>query len=158
VTDFKVGDVVGYLPAERFDRWWCREGTAIAKEAHDGTVTLADTYWQSGGDAHVLTDDELATAELRFNLADYDELDRYDKGSKLAWEKFAEDDRELVTSQHRLECRWFIRKGAVESIDQQIANARARLATAESNLDSARWGVERAQRELAEIEAQAVSS
>ena len=155
-TKWQAGDVVHYEPGPAFpgqtDVRWCREGTAIAGANRDGSVTLVDTYWGiRDGQSHALTDDELATAELRFNLADYDELNRYDRGARQEWEKYAPADRERVTSQHGLQSRWFVRKGAAEDHATIVQNARDRLAEAESALESARYSVESRLRDLDEL-------
>ena len=154
-TRWQVGDVVRYQPGPAFkgqtDTRWCREGTAIAETRASRSVMFVDTYWGTMSDAHVLTDAEVETAELRFNLGDYDELDRYDHGSSYTWEKFAPADRERVTSQHGLQSRWFVRKGASEDYGTKVQNARDRLADAESELDSARWTVQLRQRALDQL-------
>jgi hypothetical protein len=151
MTGFRAGDVVKYVPADRFDRWWCREGTAIATQ-RDGDIILVDTYWGSGSDNHVLRDDETATATLKFNLGDFDELPSR-PGVRLAWGKYAPADRELIPSQHGLQCRYFIRKGAAESLPTQVENATQALIDAESELRSAQWRVESRAKELAELRA-----
>ena len=154
-TRWKVGDVVSYQPGPAFkgqtDVRWCREGTAIAVARADRSVMLVDTYWGTMSDAHMLADAEIETAELLFNLDDYDELDRYGRGSSYTWEKYAPTDRERVTSQHGLQVRWFVRKGASEDYGTKVQNARDRLADAESDLDSARWAVDQRQRALDQL-------
>lgn len=147
-TNFRANDVVRYR-SERENRW-CREGLALAHGRHDGTVVLVDTFWggAGAGDNHVLTDTERGTAELIFNTGDYDELDRYDRGSHFIWEKYAPEDRAIITSQHGLQFRWFIRKGASEHLPTQIANARAAVAEAERELSSARSTRDQRIREL----------
>jgi hypothetical protein len=157
MSAFREGDVVSYAPGERFpgqrDTRWCREGTAIAGK-HDGGIQLADTFWLMGTEDHILTEAEIATAELLFNLDDYDELGRYSRESPSQWKKYAPADRQQITSQHGLQHRWFIRKGAAEDHATQVENARERLREAEAKLQSAQWSVESAQRDLAEIESQ----
>lgn len=151
--NFREGDVVSYTPAPQFpgqrDTHWCREGLALV----GATGLLVDTYWASMSDAHVLTDAEIATAVLRFNVGDFDELDRYRAGGRDQWMRYAPKDRELITSQHRLQARYFVRKGASEDLATQIANAEQELGDAQSKLQSAQWNVERAQRELDELRA-----
>ena len=151
MTEFKADDVVRYT-SERRDRW-CREGTAIA--CGDDAI-LVDTFWGGyGSDSHVLTPDERATAEVLFNIADYDELDRYNHGSEGTWRKYAPGDRTVITSQHGLQRRWFVRKGAQPNLPTQIQNAREAVAQAEEKLSSAQWWLDSARRELAELEATA---
>jgi hypothetical protein len=147
-TTFKPGDVVRYDVAERH----CREGMAIAKERAGGGVVLVDTFWQSSGE-HVLTDDELTTAEMVFNLADYDELDRYWHESAAKWKTYAPADRETITSQHGLQVRWFVRKGALPDLQTQIENACEAFLDAQTKLRSAEFRAEVAWRDLAELEA-----
>lgn len=146
---FQVGDVVQWAPADRH----CREGTAVARAASDGRIKLSDTFWGSY-EPHILTEDEAATAELLFNLADYDELDQYDKyGSAAKWEQYAPEDRQLITMQHGLQKRWFIRKGAQPDLPTRIANAERKLAERMAALESARRQVLWAEEELAELRA-----
>lgn len=146
---FRPNDVVRYRPSEHH----CREGVAIAKKLGSGVV-LVDTFWQSGShDDHVLTESEIATGETAFNIDDYDELDRFASSCEALWNKYATIDREVVTSQHGLQKRWFIRKGASPDWDTQIENARQVVAEYERRLESVRSGLEWARRDLAEIEA-----
>jgi len=125
---------------------------AIAKERDDGFVYLADTYWTS--ENHVLTEEEVASAELLFNLADYDELDRYRRHESAAtWKTYRPEDRETVTSQHGLQTRWFVRKGAEPDLQTQIENACEAYLEAQSKLRSAEADVRYAWQVLAELEA-----
>lgn len=146
---FKPGDVVQYETLTRPDRW-CREGTAVALEMN-GMVRLVDTYWSLESDSHVLTADEAATAELRFNVDDYDELDVYHRGSPGTWERYAEADREVITEQHGHRRRWFLRKGAVEDRETIIANAAAEVERLELELESAQRRLEWAREDLAAL-------
>lgn len=148
---FRSGDVVRYDTLTMPSRH-CREGWAIAKERNDGRVVLLDTFWGST-DNHVLTDEEVATAELVFNLADYDEFDQYDRSSSARWETYKREDRETVTSQHGLQRRWFVRKGAEPDLATQIENARQVLEDAERKLESAEWRVRGAKQDLEQLEA-----
>lgn len=143
---FRPGDVVSYNPAQHH----CREGTAIAYE-RQGKVVLLDTFWGGSGDRHMVTGDELSTAELQFSLHDYDELDPYSRSSPSAWAKYAPGDRQVVTSQHGLQKRWFIRKGAAEDWPTQIDNARRELEERENEADSAQRRVEWARQDLAAV-------
>lgn len=133
-SGLRPGDVVRYEPdPSRHDPRWCREGMAIA----DGRGVLFDTYWGSGSDNHRLNDAEIASAEPLFNLADYDELDRYDRSAKGIWETYHPDDRRFVSSQHRLQFRRFIRKDATPDVATMIANAEERVREAEAEVASA---------------------
>lgn len=146
MSDWKPGDVVAYK-SERRDRW-CREGLAIATQWRSGKVVLVDTFWATMSDAHVLTTAEEASAELRFNVADYDELPyRADD----QWRSYAQEDRALITSQHGLQRRLFVRKGATEDLPTKIENARQALASAEEEQRRSEWRVEDRKRDLAAL-------
>lgn len=151
-TEFKAGDVVRYETLDRPDRH-CREGMAIAKAGGNGRVLLVDTFWASFSESHTLTAEEVATAEPVFNLADYDELDRSRHGAAEKWKTYAPADREVVTSQHGLQVRWFIRKGVEPDLATQIDNARDAVGDAYEKLRRAEHGVEYALRSLALLEA-----
>lgn len=143
--DVRPGVVVRYKPdPSRHDPRWCREGMAIA----DSAGVLFDTYWQSGNESHRLLPVELATIELLFHMDDYDELDRCSQTTKGLWATYHPDDRHVVTSQHRLQFRWFIRKGARPDIDTQIENAEEKVRECESRVESARQQLEWAQHDL----------
>jgi hypothetical protein len=148
-------DVVRYETLTRPNRW-CREGIAIAEQRGSGAIYLLDTYWgHHTSETHVLSDPEIATAELLFNLDDYDELDKYSSGSKLKWERYAPADRRIVTEQHGCYTRWFVRKGAVESWPTKIENAQRELDKKREDLKHAQWHVEWAEQELARVIADA---
>lgn len=134
--DLNVGDVLRYTPE---DGRWCREGMALVSQYPSSSLLRAhDTYWGSSGDRHLLTDDELQTAELIFNVMDYDEIGSNSRHMDEAkWSTFAETDRQLITSQHGLQKRWFVRKGAEPSWEQQIKNARGALDEALREADAA---------------------
>lgn len=148
-TAFKPGDVVRYETLTMPSRH-CREGQAIAEE-WKGRIVLLDTFWGSS-DRHVLTDDEIDTAELVFNLKGYDELDRYSHESPAKWKRFKPVDRETVTSQHGLQIRWFVRKGATPDLQTQIENACEEYLNAQSKLRSAEENVTRAWQTLQGLE------
>lgn len=144
-----TGDVVRYTPRTT----WCREGIAIAQDHArlNGRLVLLDTYWGST-EPGMLTDDEADTAELMFNLADYDELDRYSiHASRSQWETYAPADRQIITHQHGLQRRWFIRKGAQPDWATQIDNARRSVAEREDEADRARRAVDWATEELTRL-------
>lgn len=149
MSTYRPGTVVRYTPTrERHDPRWCREGTAIANEQG----VLVDTYWCSGGDSHVLRrDDELASVEVLFHIDDYDELDRYGRGTPAVWETYHPDDRRRVTSQHGLQARYFVRKGATPDLETQIANAREAVREAEAEVEGAERRLERRRDELAAL-------
>lgn len=146
---FRPNDVVKYTPdPTRHDPNWCREGVAIAS---DPNMILTDTYWGSGTDAHILTPTETATAEVLFNLDDYDQLPR---NAWDTWTQYAEADRGIVTSQHGLQRRLFIRKGAKPDWATMLENARDKVEAAEREVRHATSLLTYARRELADLEAQ----
>ena len=148
--DLPAGTVVRYRPdPSRHDPAWCREGMAIA----DSDGRLFDTYWGSMSEAHRLQPVELDTIEILFNVNDYDELDRYAHGSKAKWETYHPDDRRYVTSQHRLQCRWFVRKGASPDLATQIENAREAVREADEKVEFAKRQAEWLRKGLADLEA-----
>lgn len=136
MSDFIDGDVISYTPT---DGRHCREGMAVVgRHPLSDFQRAIDTFWGSSGDQHILTNAELLTAELIFNVADYDEIDINSRHiAEAKWNTYATDDRQLITSQHGLQKRWFIRKGAEPSWDQQIINAREELDKALRESDSA---------------------
>lgn len=148
----REGDVIRYR-SER-DNSWCREGMAIATNRYGGDLVLVDTYWGSPSvEDHILTAHEIGTAELLFNLADYDEVGRYSRTAPSEWEQRAPEDRQIITQQHRLQTRWFIRKGSTTDRATIIRNARDRLEAAEGEVESAQRRVQWAREELARAEA-----
>jgi hypothetical protein len=144
--ELRPGTVVEYQ-SER-PNGWCREGMAIA----DDRGRLVDTYWESAGDSHFLTDAEIATAKTLFNLNDCIELPR---GSERTWESYALEDRHVVTSQHGLRRRLFVRTGAEPHLPTQIENARAAVEKAERDLESAQRQLGWKRDDLAKLEEQA---
>lgn len=152
VAEFVVGDVVQYVPdPSRHDPRWCREGTAIAIQQGDDVV-LVDTYWHSlGQDAHRLNDVERQTATLRFRLGDY--IEHKATASSDAWDHYRPDDRQVITSQHGLSVRRFVRIGAKPDHAVRIEVYKAKVRAAEDDLASAQRRLEWAQRDLASVEA-----
>lgn len=143
----RSGDVLWYVPETSH----CREGTAFVNDR----ARALDTFWQpeGDGDSHALTDQELATAEVRFNVNDYEPLDRYSRSSRGTWETYHPVDRARIPSQHGLQEQLFIRRGASPDIGTQVANARERVAEAESELSLAERRLEWRREELAALEA-----
>ena len=148
-TTFAPGTVLTYTTLTRPNRW-CREGTAIVVKSG----RAIDTYWGSTAstDSHVLTGEELATAEVLFLLKDYDELDIPRRESPATWKRYAPADRRRTTSQHGLQARWFIRKGAEPDLATQIANAQQNVADAEVALRSAERQLDSDRLALAELQ------
>ena len=144
MSEFRVGDVVHY----QTDNRWCKEETAIAREGRDGIV-LADTFWGSGNDCHILRGPEIETAQVLFNLSDFRELDRHERHT---WQDYNPADREVITSQHGLQKRLLIRLGARPDLVTKIENAREKVAEAERELSSAESRLKWAREDLANLE------
>lgn len=145
-TERRPGDVLSYTPSRG---WHCREGRAIVST--DGRAR--DTYWGGTWDAHTLSDDELATAELRFNLGDYRSV-RYED----EWLTYALADRGIVTHQGGCQRTYYVREGARPDLATQIDNAREAVEAAERNLESAERRLSWRRDDLAKLEAAAVRS
>ena len=144
---YRPGTVVRYTPdRSRHDPLWCREGTAIA----DDQGRLCDTYWGSGSEAHIVSGDEMESVEVLFHLEDYDEPDRW-RPSKQQWATYAPEDRQRITSQHGLQERLFIRKGAEPDLTTQIANAEEKVREAEADVERAEWRLQWARKDLAAL-------
>lgn len=150
---FRAGDVISYTTLTRPNRW-CREGTALG-EMVNGTLMWRDTFWSYGGQQHVLTDDEVATGTLVFNVHDYEKLDESTSlarsNSLRTWEQHHPDDRAVLTSQHGLVISYYLRKGAKPDLDTQIDNAKEALVMAKAEADAAQRAVARRQEELASL-------
>ncbi|HEY0889339.1 MAG TPA: hypothetical protein VGE38_07000 [Nocardioides sp.] len=128
------------------DAYWCLEGLAVV----DDEGRAFDTFWGSGTERHLLTETERATAKFVFNLAEFDELDRW-RPDIEKWMSYAPDDRGRVTSQHRLEQRLYVRKGAKPAREVMIENARAKVAEAEADAAHAQRMLLLAQEDLAAL-------
>lgn len=141
-TKLPMGTVVRYTPDEsRHNPRWCREGMAIADERG----RLVDTYWCTSGDQHVLNEVEVESVEVLFSLDDYRELDRR---HERTWQEYRPEDRQVVTSQHGLRRRLFVREGAEPDHDTKVSNAREAVAEAEREVASARGRLRSAQWDL----------
>jgi len=140
-----TGDVYTYTTEDHH----CIEGLAIENDRGE----LIDWFW--GGlvvshRQHVSRDAE--DLKLIANLNDYDLTARDGRESN---KDYAPEDRLMIHSQHMLQRTHYIRKGAKPDLATKIENARQRLEEAESAARSARFSVEWAQKELAELEAAA---
>lgn len=145
---YRAGTVVRYTPdPSRHAPRWCREGMAIA----DDQGVLFDTYWQSGGDAHRLMPVEVETAEFVFDVCDFDELDRHSRGSAAEWARYHPNDRQVITSQHGLQRRWFVRKGALPDLSTQIANAEDKVRATENEMRLTAQRLDWAREDLANL-------
>jgi hypothetical protein len=132
---FVIGDVVDYTPDVDYTgrpARHCREGVATVAERGDGTLYLADTFWTSGGDRHVLTPTEAATATLRFNTDGYRELGYNENRESIPREHWQE-----IPSQHGLVKRRFVRIEAGPTWEQKHANARQDIIDAQHEVASA---------------------
>jgi hypothetical protein len=143
---FTPGDVLSYIP-----KWHhCRETTAFVRE--DGIAV--DTFWRhTDSSAAVLSEEEIATAEVRFNVNEFDALDIYSHSSRETWLTYHPDDRGRIPSQHGLQEALFVRKGAEPDLETQIANARREVEEALSEVDSAQRRLEWRREDLAKLEA-----
>jgi hypothetical protein len=149
--ELRAGDVLSYLPSQHH----CRQGTALVTE--DGLAF--DTFWgiRPDNQSHFLTPKELTTAEVKFNVNDFDMLDRYSRSSVSTWETYHADDRGRIGSQHQHQSVYFVRKGAQPDLGTQIENARGEVEEAESALRSAQYRLERRREGLARLEAAALT-
>jgi hypothetical protein len=148
-ADYAPGTV---KPADRHDPYWCREGMAVAEKRADGTVFFADTYWGGGMDRHILTDAEIATADVLFHL---DRFRLVERGE--TWDDFAEADRQLITSQHRLQNKKYVRIGAQPDHETKVENAQEKVREAIDAVESAKRSLHWAERDLAELSDEATS-
>lgn len=150
MNHFQVGDVIRY-ESERANRW-CREGQAIVRRIEDGQPVALDTYWFSSGDQHRLTDAELATAHVEFNLDDVRPVERYE-----VWADFNPADRFMVSHQHGLQSTEYVRIGAEPDVATRIENARIKVEQARDEVKSAKSHLEWAERDLASLQAEAIA-
>lgn len=126
----RAGDVLRWDPKDR----WCKDGIAIVQERADGSLVALDTYWDGSGDSYVLRAEDLERAEVRFNLADYHELDRYEQPPV---EDYAPADRQVLGTHHGYRPRRFVRIGAEPDRATKIANARRAVDAAMEDVSSA---------------------
>lgn len=150
---FKPGDVLRYLPDDRFH---CAQGTAIVRP--DGAVV--DTYWGEngyGGESHWLTDKELASADFQFNVNDYEQIGTIGHcrpRNDATWLTYHPDDRGRIGSQGPHCAVLYVRKGSKPDLETRISNAQAEVEEAEWKLRSAESRLRFAREDLAKLEAQ----
>lgn len=144
----KPGDVLRYAPIGGHH---ARQGTAVVRA--DGCII--DTFWGPAGDSesHHLRPAELENAELLFNLSEYRKLGEHYDNKLQEWLKYAPADRARIGSQGQWQSTYYVRIGAEPDLPTQIANARERLADAESEVRAAKRTVEWRREDLAKLEA-----
>lgn len=125
----------------------CREGLATEERG-----VLLDTFWGSGyGDRHRLSDVERASIRFRFDTDDFEEVHARGGAPKEWWDR-APKDRSVISSQHGLQARYFIRKGSQPDPETRIENAQRAVDEAESALRSAEATLRRAREALDEAQ------
>jgi hypothetical protein len=141
-----AGDVYTYTPTQRH----CREGLAI----EDERGRLHDWFWGSSRDPMLDKVVPRDAADLTFvaNLNDYELTPRDGCESNR---EYARKDRLVITSQHGLQRTYYVRKGAKPDLATKVENARAELRDAEEKARQAQRNVEWAQKDLANLEAEA---
>jgi hypothetical protein len=146
---FSPGDVLDYIPDERWGNH-CREGIAIVNESG----YAVDTFWggYGGGNEHYLNEKEVETAGLLFRIGDYRKLGDHWGHHREEWLTYAPCDRQVITSQHRLQQTYYVRSGAEPNFATQIANAREAVREAERAVASAQLVVEWRREDLAKLE------
>lgn len=151
LKDRKKGDVLTYDTSLNPYANHAREGIAVVRE-EDGKLIARDTFWNAfwGMGGQLLTPEELESAEYRFNHGDYRIIDR-----RSEWLSYDPKDRRVLTEQHRHRRVYLVREGARPSLSTQIDNARAKVAEARSELQSAEWRLESRQTKLNELLAKA---
>lgn len=108
----REGDVVAYTPAHRLRR----DGYAIVHvEWRSGALEAKDTYSQNDT---TLTAEELATANVLFNL------DTFEETRHLNPERYHPDDVVTIPAMAGMDLRHFLRKGA-EPLPNDMVRGRA---------------------------------
>lgn len=148
----RAGDVLRYHASERH----AREGWAFVRWGGPGAIRplLAfDTFWGYDGaySGHLLTEDEVASAEVVFNVEDYRRVTYEPEGRE--WEDYHPDDRAEIPNQHGLGRDLFIRPDALPDLGTQIENARKKVEEREYELRSATDRLAWAREDLTRVEA-----
>jgi hypothetical protein len=146
-VNFKPGDVLSYVPV---GGWHARQGTAIVDERG----CAVDTFWgvQGYSDGHVLSEAELAEAELKFRLGDYCKLGEHWDRKHDEWLTYAPEDRQMIGSQAQYQSTYYVRIGAEPDLNTQIQNARNAVEDAERGVSSAENRLHWARQDLARLE------
>lgn len=147
---FAPGDVLRYSPTGGTH---ARQCTAIVLQ--NGNVM--DTFWglRPGDGGHYLSPEELATAELVFNLNDYRKLGEHWEPKRDEWLTYAPADRQRVGSQGQWQSTYYVRIGAGPDLETQIENARVAV---EDAVHSAERRLQWAREDLARLEASRVAA
>lgn len=142
----KPGDVLSYMGSEPH----CRQGTAIVVEggrAFDtflGVDPCDSSYW--------LRPDEIAKADVIFNLADYELFaTAWESDARDSWEGYHPNDRQRIRSQHQYQQTLYLRPGAKPHLATRIEKARSELERAEAILHGATRGVRWARKRLDDL-------
>lgn len=114
----REGDVLQYEPGNKHGR----EGLALVRRSptHLSGYAAPDTYWQHApldrdlGDGHTLTDAELASAVVLFNVADYVRIRKPERDALEHWRRYRPEDRATVTAQHGGRVVYLVKRDAVE--------------------------------------------
>lgn len=140
--NIRPGDIFK-IKYEHITQTWCRHNIVIAREQHDGTIMLVDTYWGSGrsefGGVYTHADLE-GKADFIGNL------DEYRIAHDREFDQYSQEDRFYIPQGGGGEMR-LVKKAATPSKDlvkQQLA----------SEIDSLKHRIEWDKRTLAEKEAE----
>lgn len=147
------GNVLSYIPKD----YHCRQGTAIVLEDGRGAV---DTFWDEFGkdsNCHWLTGKELETAEVKFNVNDYEQIGTYGHcapSDEAEWARYRPEDRAHIGSQSQWCAVLLVRKGSKPDTETIIENARREVELAEGDVESANRKLGWARENLAKLEAE----
>jgi hypothetical protein len=146
-TGYAPGDVLRYVPTGGTH---ARQCTAIVGE----NGRAVDTYWGVGrcSDGHVLSAQELETAELVFRLGDFRKLGEHWDDKHDEWMTYAPADRQRIGSQNQWQSTYYVRVGAKPDLETQIANACEAVEDAERDVRSAQSTLQRRREHLAKLE------
>lgn len=98
--------------------YWGRNWIFRVQENSDGTYTMVDTYWSSGGNSFVLTDENFGKFEFLFDLNDVEQV------SQTAFYDYNEDDRWRVAMDSggwQFPKGYFVKKGATKSKEKMLS-------------------------------------
>jgi len=113
VTDLRAGDIIAYKPETLFRR----DGLAQV-DSRMGNLIARDTF--DTNDTR-LTDAELTTAKVLFNLDEFEESRYADE------EHYAPADIHILHTRKGIEARKFVRRGATTLSEAEIVRRRAAL-------------------------------